>query len=114
RLIDLAADELGIDPVELRRRNLIPPAAQPYANPLGLTYDSGHYEAAMDIALKLGDWSGFPARRAGARERGRLRGIGVANYVEITSGSPRERTEIEVRPDGRVELVMGTMASGQG
>jgi len=114
RLIDLAADELGIDPVELRRRNLIPPAAQPYANPLGLTYDSGHYEAAMDIALKLGDWSGFPARRAAARERGRLRGIGVANYVEITSGSPRERTEIEVRPDGRVELVMGTMASGQG
>ncbi|HEX5321103.1 MAG TPA: xanthine dehydrogenase family protein molybdopterin-binding subunit [Stellaceae bacterium] len=114
RLIDLAADELGIDPVELRRRNLIPPAAQPYANPLGLTYDSGHYEAAMDIALKLGDWSGFPARRAAARERGRLRGIGVANYVEITSGSPRERTEITVLPECRVELVMGTMASGQG
>jgi carbon-monoxide dehydrogenase large subunit len=114
RLVDLAADKLGIDPVELRRRNLIPAKAQPYANPLGLTYDSGAYEQAMDTALKLGDWAGFPARRAEARKRGKYRGIGIANYVEITSGSPRERTEIEVKPNGRVELVMGTMASGQG
>ncbi len=114
RLVDLAADELGIDPVELRRRNLIPPEAQPYANPLGLTYDSGEYEQAMDTALKLGDYAGFPARCAAARKRGKYRGIGVANYVEITSGSPRERTEIEVKPNGRVELVMGTMDSGQG
>ncbi|HEY1797824.1 MAG TPA: xanthine dehydrogenase family protein molybdopterin-binding subunit [Stellaceae bacterium] len=114
RLVDLAADELGIDPVDLRRRNLIPATAQPYANPLGLTYDSGEYEQAMDTALKLGDYAGFPARRAAARQRGKYRGIGVANYVEITSGSPRERTEIEVNANGRVELVMGTMASGQG
>ncbi|HVC53982.1 MAG TPA: xanthine dehydrogenase family protein molybdopterin-binding subunit [Stellaceae bacterium] len=114
RLIDLAADELGIDPVELRRRNLVPPAAQPYANPLGLTYDSGHYEAAMDMALGLADLPGLAARRAASEARGKRRGLGVANYVEITSGSPRERTEITIQPNGRVELVMGTMSSGQG
>ena len=68
----------------------------------------------MDTALALADWDGFAARRAEARRRGKLRGIGIANYVEITSGAPRERTEITVLPEGRVELVMGTMSSGQG
>ena len=114
RLIDLAADRLGIDPAELRRRNLIPPFREPHANPLGLVYDSGDYDAAMDTALRLADRPGFAARRAASRERGKLRGLGLANYVEITSGSPRERTEITVFPEARVELVMGTMASGQG
>ena len=114
RLIDLAADELGLDPVELRRRNMIPASAQPFTNPFGITYDSGDYIAAMDKALAISDWTGFPARRAAAKQRCKLRGIGIANYVEITSGAPHERTEITVRPDGRVELVMGTMSSGQG
>jgi carbon-monoxide dehydrogenase large subunit len=114
RLIDLAADRLGVDPAALRRRNMVPPAAQPYTNPLGLTYDSGRYAEAMERALALADWQGFAARRATARRRGKRRGIGVANYVEVTSGAPRERTEITVRPDRTVELVMGTMASGQG
>ena len=114
RLIDLAAARTGIDRVELRRRNLVPPAAQPYTNPLGLTYDSGDYPAAMEATLALADWAGFPARRAEALRRGKLRGIGVANYVEVTSGTPRERTEITVLPEGRVELVIGTMDSGQG
>jgi carbon-monoxide dehydrogenase large subunit len=114
RLIDLAADRLGLDPAELRRRNLILPTAQPFTNPAGLTYDSGDYPAAMATGLALADWDGFPARRQAAKRRGKLRGIGVANYVEITSGAPRERTEITVLPEGRVELVMGTMASGQG
>jgi carbon-monoxide dehydrogenase large subunit len=114
RLVDLAADELGLDPAELRRRNLIPASAQPYRNPLGVTYDSGNYEEAMNRALGLAKWDGFPARRAEARRRGKCRGIGIGNYVEITSGAPRERGEITVLPEGRVELVMGTMASGQG
>ena len=114
RLIDLAADRVGLDPAELRRRNLIPSAAQPYTNPLGLTYDSGDYEQVLKRTLVLADWRGFAARRAQARRRGRWRGIGIANYVEITSGTPRERTEITVLPDGKVELVMGTMSSGQG
>jgi len=114
RLVDLAADRLGIDPAALRRRNMVPGSAQPYANPLGLTYDSGDYPAAMEQALALADWDGFPARRAAARRRGRYRGIGLANYVEVTSGAPRARTEITIFPGGRVELVMGTMSSGQG
>lgn len=114
RLVDLAADRLGIDPAELRRRNLVAGTAQPYRNPLGITYDSGDYAQAMQTALALGDWAGFAARRAEARRRGRLRGIGVSNYVEITSGAPRERAEITVGAAGRVELVMGTMSSGQG
>lgn len=114
RLVDLAADRLGIDPADLRRRNMIPRSAQPYANPLGLTYDSGDYPAAMEQALSLADWPNFAARRAEARQRGRFRGIGIGNYIEITSGTPRERAEITVLPEGRVELVMGTMSSGQG
>jgi aerobic carbon-monoxide dehydrogenase large subunit len=114
RLIDRAADELGLDPVALRRRNMIPSTAQPFTNPFGITYDSGDYLAAMDKALALSDWAGFPTRREESRRRGRLRGIGIANYIEITSGAPRERTEITVQPEGRVELVMGTMSSGQG
>jgi len=114
RLVDLAADRLGIDPAELRLRNLIPPAAQPFTNAAGLNYDSGDYPAAMAAGLALADWSGFPARRTEARRRGKWRGIGVANYIEITTGVPRERAEITVLPEGRVELVMGTMASGQG
>ena len=114
RLVDLAADRLGLDPAELRRRNLILPSAQPFTNPAGLTYDSGDYPAAMATGLSLADWEGFPARREAAKRRGKLRGIGMANYIEITSGVPRERAEITVLPEGRVELVMGTMASGQG
>ena len=114
RLVDLAADQLGVDRAALRRRNLIPPAAQPYANPLGVTYDSGRYQEAMETALALADWAGFPARRAEAQRRHKFRGIGIANYVEITSGAPRERGEITVLPEGKVELVMGTMSSGQG
>jgi carbon-monoxide dehydrogenase large subunit len=114
RLVDLAANRLGINPAELRRRNLISPSSQPFTNPAGLTYDSGDYPAAMATGLALADWDDFPARRAAAKKRGKFRGIGVANYIEITAGAPRERTEITVLPDGRVELVMGTMASGQG
>jgi len=114
RLIDLAARELGFDRVELRRRNLVPEAAMPFRNPFGLVYDSGAYGRAMSAALSLGDWSGFAARREAARSRGRLRGIGVANYVEVTSGFPTERAEVTVRPDGRVDAVIGTLSSGQG
>lgn len=114
RLIDIAARECGFDPVELRRRNMIPPDAQPYANAVGITYDSGRYRDAMERVLALADYDGFPARKAQARARGECRGIGVANYIEITSGNPRERTEIVFRPGDRVDLVMGTMSTGQG
>jgi len=114
RLIDLAARAHGFNRVDLRRRNLIAPAQMPYANPLGLTYDNGEYGAAMERALDLADWSGFSERRVASRARGVHRGIAVANYVEITSGMPRERAELRVRPEGVVEVVIGTLSSGQG
>lgn len=114
RLIDLAARQMSLDRTELRRRNLVQEAAQPFANPLGLTYDSGAYGKAMHAALDLGDRDGFPARRDQARLRGRLRGMGVANYIEVTSGFPTERSEITVQPEGRVDAVIGTLSSGQG
>jgi aerobic carbon-monoxide dehydrogenase large subunit len=114
RLIDLAARRHGFDRLELRRRNLVPSTAMPYKNPMGLVYDSGDYQAALDRAVELADWKGFEARRAEARRRGRYRGIGVANYIELNTGFPRERAHITVRPDGIVDLVLGTLSSGQG
>jgi aerobic carbon-monoxide dehydrogenase large subunit len=114
RLIDIAARRHGFDRVALRRRNLIPAGAMPFRNPLGLHYDSGDYAAAQDRAVALGDWTGFEARRAEARRRGRYRGIGLANYIELNTGAPRERAEITVRPDGAVEVALGTLSAGQG
>jgi aerobic carbon-monoxide dehydrogenase large subunit len=114
RLIDLAARRHGFDRVELRRRNLVPSSAMPYRNGFGIVYDSGDYRAALDRAVELADWAGFEGRRAEARRRGRYRGIGVANYLELNTGFPRERAHITVRPEGWVELVLGTLSSGQG
>jgi carbon-monoxide dehydrogenase large subunit len=114
RLIDLAARRSGFDRIELRRRNLVPEAAMPYRNPFGLEYDSGAYHKVMERVLTLGNWAGFPARRAEARARGKCRGIGVANYVDTATGAPRERAEITVQPEGVVEVVIGTVSSGQG
>jgi carbon-monoxide dehydrogenase large subunit len=114
RLIDIAARRHGFDRAALRRRNLVRAAAMPYRNPFGLVLDSGDYVGVQDRALELADWAGFEARRAEARTRGRLRGIGMANYLELNTGAPRERAEITVRADGRIDLVVGTLSSGQG
>ena len=114
RLIDMAAEDMGIDRVKLRRRNLIQPDAIPYRNQTGMTYDSGEFERGMDMALARGDWDGFAARRAAARARGVYRGIGLANYIETATGWPVERGEMKILPEGRIELVIGTQASGQG
>ena len=114
RLIDLAAEEHGFDRIALRRRNLIAPEAMPFRNAVGVIYDSGDYPAAMEAALAAADWTGFAARRAGSERRGLCRGIAVANYIEVTSGIPRERAELRALADGTVELVVGTMSSGQG
>jgi len=113
RLIDKAAQEHGFDRLALRRRNLIPPSALPYTNPQGITYDNGTYRVVMDRAMELGDWKGFKRRRAEARRRKRLRGIGLCNYLETTGGYPRERADITVSPQGRVGVVVGTLSSGQ-
>ena len=115
RLLDLAADQLAIDRIELRRRNLIPHAKLPYRTALGLTFDSGDFLGNMAEALELSDWSGFPARRADALARGRLAGIGLANYVEAPVGAPHERVKASVHGDDQVvELVAGTQSTGQG
>jgi len=119
RLIDLAAGEMGIDRAELRRLNLIPPEALPYDSPLGHCYDSGAFSENLESALDRVGWEGFGDRRAEAARRGRLAGIGVANYLESPSGAPHERADIRVLPqdknDGEiVEAVIGTQASGQG
>jgi carbon-monoxide dehydrogenase large subunit len=114
RLIDLAAATHGFDRIALRRRNLIRADAMPYANPLGLTYDSGHYARAMTSALALGRWDDFPQRRRAAIRSGKRRGIGIANYIEFTTGAPREWTKVTVLPEGRVDVAIGTLSSGQG
>jgi carbon-monoxide dehydrogenase large subunit len=114
RLIDLAARQCGFDRLELRRRNLVPQSAMPYRNPFGMVYDSGAYHQVMETVIALGDWSGFPARRAEARARAKYRGIGVSNYVDTATGTPRERAEVTVLPDGIVEVVVGTVSNGQG
>jgi carbon-monoxide dehydrogenase large subunit len=114
RLIQLAALQCGFDPIELRRKNLVPPSAMPYRNAVGAVYDSGTYEINMDRTLELADWSGFEQRRLEAESRGMLLGHGFANYVESSIGSPRERAEITVNPTGKVTVVIGTQPSGQG
>jgi carbon-monoxide dehydrogenase large subunit len=114
RLIDLAAVQHGFDRVELRRRNLIPAEIMPFTNAVGVTYDSGDYRACMEETLDKADWAGFARRKAGSISRGLCRGIAVANYIEVASGPPRERAELTVCNDRTVELVVGTMSSGQG
>ena len=114
RLIDLACRQFGFDRLALRRKNLIPARSLPYVNPFGMTFDNGLYHQAMETALALGGWEGFAARAKEARRRGKRRGIAVANYVDTGTGVTRERTEITVRPDGVLELVIGTMSNGQG
>ena len=114
RLIDIAAAELGIDRVELRRRNLIDPHAMPYRNAVGMRYDSGRYRENMDWAMEIADWKGFDGRRRDAAERGKLLGRGLANYVESSIGAPNEQAQSWYGRDGRVDVVIGTQPSGQG
>jgi carbon-monoxide dehydrogenase large subunit len=113
RLVDVAAHDLGIDPIELRRRNLIAKDRFPYTNAVGTTYDSGAFEDNMDMAAKMADWDGHAARRAEARKRGRLSGIAVSQYLETTAGNPTESAEVEVTDD-TVIVKVGTQPMGQG
>jgi carbon-monoxide dehydrogenase large subunit len=114
RLIDLAAHRLGMDRVALRKRNLIKREKLPYRTASGLLYDSGDFTGNMKRILETTDWKGFPARRRAAKKRGRLRGIGLSNYVETPVGIPHERVEVTVLPTGKVELAVGTQSTGQG
>ncbi len=127
RLVDVAAAEMGMDRVEIRRRNFIPADAFPYQTPVALQYDSGNYHATLDQALEVADWKGFEARRAEARARGKLRGIGISTYLEACGIAPSavvgslgaraglyEVGTIRVHPTGSVTVLTGAHSHGQG
>jgi carbon-monoxide dehydrogenase large subunit len=114
RLIDDAARELALDPVALRRKNLIPAAAMPYKTALGFTYDCGDFARNLEDALKASDHAGFAARRADSQRRGRLRGLGLANAIERAASPGLEYAEIRFNPGGTGMLLMGSKAQGQG
>jgi carbon-monoxide dehydrogenase large subunit len=115
RLIDAAARKTGIDPVELRRRNMIRPEQMPYRNPMDKTYDSGQFEKVMNEALAVADWNGFDARAAEAKRRGRLRGRGMAAFLEWTGADVfEERVSVTVSGDGDIEIFSALQAMGQG
>lgn len=117
-VIDVAARELKLDPIELRRRNLIPSSAMPFKTGLVFTYDCGDFARGMEMALALADRGAFEQRRAEARGRGKLRGLGIANPVEVAGGpytaANPDTAELRINPDGSVSLFAGTTSMGQG
>ncbi len=127
RLVDVAAREMGIDRVEIRRRNMIPKDAYPYQTPVMMLYDVGDHEACLEQALKLADWDGFPARQAESAKAGKYRGIGLTTYIEACGLAPSriagslgvrgglfESATVRVHPTGEVTVLMGTHNHGQG
>jgi len=114
RLLDKAARELKLDPAEIRRRNFIAPDAFPYQTHLGDTYDVGEFKKILDRLLAFADWNGFERRKQISRQNGKLRGRGLASYLEWTGALPTETVDIEVTADGTVTVFSGTMAMGQG
>ncbi|MDP1742610.1 xanthine dehydrogenase family protein molybdopterin-binding subunit [Polaromonas sp.] len=115
RLMDEAARQIGMDRVELRRRNFIQPAQMPYKNPMGQVYDTGKFESVMDQALVLADWKGFDERAAQSALRGQVRGQGIATFLEWTGGNALEETvTVSVQADGMIEVFTAVNAMGQG
>lgn len=114
RLLDRAAAATGIERAELRRRNLVPKAAMPWRTPTASLYDSGDFAGVLEAALARADWAGFEARRAAARRRGRLRGIGIASIIEGAGGIAEEYAAAAVQPDGTVHVATGALSQGQG
>src|SRR5271165_1716863 len=115
RIFDAAARQLGLDPDEIRRRNLISPEQMPYTNAMGQVYDSGKFESILDHGLALARWNDFAAREAESRARGKLRGRGLASFLEWTGGNAfEERVTVSVSGDGEIEVYTSTMPMGQG
>jgi aerobic carbon-monoxide dehydrogenase large subunit len=114
RMMDHAARELGIDRVELRRRNFIKPEQMPYKTSLDQVYDSGEFEAEMDKALKLAEWDSFETRRAESATNGKLRGIGMSCFVETAGGYLQEGAKLSFADDGVVEARLAVQSNGQG
>ncbi|MGI4794466.1 MAG: xanthine dehydrogenase family protein molybdopterin-binding subunit [Janthinobacterium lividum] len=114
RLIDTAAAEMGIDRVEMRRLNHIRPEQMPFTAPSGMTYDSGDFPALLDRALAMADWDGFAARKIESRSRGKLRGRGIGQYLEVTAPPAPEMGGLRFESDGTVTIITGTLDYGQG
>jgi carbon-monoxide dehydrogenase large subunit len=114
RLVDVAARETGLGPVEMRRRNFVTPGQMPYRNAYGCVYDSGEFEALMDRALEEADWVGFDQRRAEAESRGRLRGLGLAMYIERCGGGAPLPARVAFNDDDTVTVYSGSQSNGQG
>jgi carbon-monoxide dehydrogenase large subunit len=114
RMVDCAADQLGIDPAELRRRNYVPPSAMPYKTPLTFTWDCGEFEKNMNLAMDLADVKGFKARKADSHKRGKLRGLGMSNTIERAAPAGLEGAEVRVDRDGTLLLFSGANNQGQG
>ncbi|QLH71279.1 xanthine dehydrogenase family protein molybdopterin-binding subunit [Rhodopseudomonas palustris] len=114
RLIDRAADEMGIDRLTLRKRNFIKPTQMPFTACSGVTYDSGDFAGVFGQALELSDYDGFAKRKKDARKAGKLRGIAVGSYLEVTAPPNPELGKIVFEADGTVRLITGTLDYGQG
>lgn len=114
RIMDRAARELGIDPLELRRRNFIAPDQFPYLTATGETYDVGDFTRVLDRGAAEADWEGFAARKAADAARGLLRGRGLCYYIESILGDPSEGAKVEFLEDGTVNIYVGTQSNGQG
>ena len=127
RIVQVAADEMGIDPAEIRRRNFIQPDEFPYQTPVALIYDTGNYDASMDKALEAADYAGFDGRKAASKQAGKLRGIGIASYIEACGIAPSnvvgslgaraglyEAATVRVNPTGSVSVMTGSHSHGQG
>jgi carbon-monoxide dehydrogenase large subunit len=114
RIIEVAAREIGVDPIELRRRNVVQPGAMPYKAPLGPIYDCGEFAKNMEIALEASDFEGFSARQAASVAGGKLRGIALVNAIEQAAGPVPEYAEIRFQPSGSAMLLLGTKTHGQG
>jgi aerobic carbon-monoxide dehydrogenase large subunit len=115
RLFDAAARKMKLDPAELRRRNMIRPEQMPYTNAMGQVYDSGKFEQILNRGLELADWNGYAARREASKKAGKLRGRGIATFLEWTSGMAfDEKVSVNIHADGIIEIVSATQAMGQG
>jgi carbon-monoxide dehydrogenase large subunit len=114
RMVDLAADQIGMDPAELRRRNTIPASAMPYKTSVTFTYDCGEFEKNMDMALDAADKRGFETRRAQSKKNGKLRGLGFSNTIERSAAPGLEGAEIRFDRTGSVTIFSGSINQGQG
>ncbi|MDB5591753.1 xanthine dehydrogenase family protein molybdopterin-binding subunit [Enterovirga sp.] len=114
RFVDYIAGEVGMEPDALRSLNFIPKSRIPYRTATGNVYDSGDFEGHMRAAMARADWAGFPARRAASARAGKLRGIGLASYVEACAGGSGEQSIVRLEPDGDVTVLIGTQSNGQG